>query len=224
MSEDVKRFYPAFEGVKDKMRATPVHLQIYDGKRSQRFGIGYSFTPMIDAAHILPNLFPFATPAKFCVRAIITFIRHVTHMPPKTALLTTPLVTTASASSGSSLAHPSVDSSSESGSDGPLVHVLSSETAGVGAKAQERYRIVASLSQATTRLRGRSAQIFRFGNEEVSVIGPPSRSSSRDDGRCSEGHGSEPKEPLVVFAGGGAVYEHWVRHRCDANSSLLTPT
>ncbi|KAH8984795.1 Alpha/Beta hydrolase protein [Lactarius hatsudake] len=157
LSEDVKRFYPAFEGMKDKMRATAVHLQIYD-----------------DAAHILPNLFPFATPAKFC------------------------LVTTDSTSSGSFLVHPSVDSSSESGSDDPSVDVLPS---GVDAKAQERYRIVASLSQATTRLRGRSAQMFRFGNEEVS------RSSSRDDGQCSKGHSSEPKEPPVVFAGAAAGYE-----------------
>ncbi|KAH9055380.1 hypothetical protein EDB87DRAFT_1333633 [Lactarius vividus] len=193
LSEDVKRFYPAFEGMKDKMRATAVHLQIYD-----------------DAAHILPNLFPFATPAKFCVRAIVTFIRHVTHMPPENVLLISPLVTTDSASSGSFLVHPSVDSSSESCSDDPSVDVLPS---GVGAKTQERYRIVASLSQASTRLRGRSAQMFRFGNEEVS------RSSSRDDGQCSEGHASEPKEPPVVFAGAAAVYEHWVRHRCDTNSN-----
>ena len=219
VSEDVRKFYPTFEGIKDKMRATPVHLQIYDGKVfADRFwGVRYSFTPTIDAAHILPNLFPFATPAKFCVRAIISFIRHVTHMPPKTVLMISPLVTTASSSSGSSLARPSIDSSSESGSDGP-VHRFSSETAGVRAKAQERYRIVASLSQATTRLRGRSAQIFRFGNEEISVIGPSSRSSSRDDGRCGEGQASESKEPQVVFAGDGAVYEHWVRHHCDSVS------
>ncbi|KAI9441921.1 hypothetical protein H4582DRAFT_2055716 [Lactarius indigo] len=181
VSEDVKRFYPAIEGKEDKMRATAVHLQIYD-----------------DAAHILPNLFPFATPAKFCVRAIVTFIRHVTHAPRKNVLLISPLVTTDSASSGSFLVHPSVDSSSESGSDDPSVDVLPSV---VGAKAQERYRIVASLSQ---RLRGRSAQMFRFGNEEVS------RSSSRDDGQCSEGHTSEPKEPpVVLFAGAAAAYEHW---------------
>lgn len=192
VSEDVKRFYPASEGIKNKVQVTPVHLQIYD-----------------DAAHILPNLFPFATPAKFCVRAIITFIRHVTHMPPKTVLLIPPLVTTASAPSGSFLAHPSIDSSSDSGSDGPLADVLSSETLGAGAKAQERLRIVASLSQATTRLRGRSAQIFRFGNEEVSVSGPSSQSGSRDDDWCSEGHASGPKEPPVVFAGSGVAYEHW---------------
>lgn len=32
VSEDVKRFYPAFEGIEDRMRATPVHVQIYDGE------------------------------------------------------------------------------------------------------------------------------------------------------------------------------------------------
>lgn len=174
-----------------------------------------------DAAHILPNLFPFATPAKFCVRAISLFIRHVTHTPPKTVLLIPPLSPTRSASSRSFLAPPrSFDGSSDSGSD----DLLSSETTGVAhAKSQERFRIVASLSQATIRLKGRSTQIFRFGNEEVSVVGPPSRSSSQDDGSCSEDHASHPKEPTVVFAGDAVVYEQWVRHHRDANSpSILT--
>jgi len=35
----------------------------------------------------------------------------------------------------------------------------------------------------------------------------------------------EPKEPHVAFAGSGTVYEHWVRHSYDTNSSsLLIPT
>lgn len=185
---------------------------------------GIHLRPMIDAAHILPNLFPFATPAKFCVSAIISFIRHVTHTPPKTVSLVPPLVATDSASSGSFLARSSADSSSDSGSDNPSVEIHSSETEGVGAKAQERYRIVASLSQATTRLRGRSAQIFRFGNGEVAVIGPSSRSTSWDDGQSDE-HTSQSKEPPVMFAGDGTVYEHWVRHHYDTNSSShLIPT
>ena len=32
VSDDVKRFYPAFESIEDKMWAIPVHLQIFDGK------------------------------------------------------------------------------------------------------------------------------------------------------------------------------------------------
>ncbi|KAF8260352.1 hypothetical protein EI94DRAFT_913479 [Lactarius quietus] len=187
VSEEVKSFYPGFQSLKDKIRPTPVHLQIYD-----------------DAAHILPNLFPFTTPAKYCARAITSFIRQVTHAPPKTVLTLPQLATTRSASSGSFQSHLSVDSSGDSGSDGPSL-----EIAGVDVKTQERSRIVASLSQATIRLRGRSAQIFRFGNEDVSVIGPSSRSSSLDDGECSEDNASQPKEPAVVFAGNETVYERW---------------
>jgi hypothetical protein len=112
----------------------------------------------------------------------------------------------------------SFDGSSDSGSDGPSIDLHSSESAGVGAKTQERSRIAASLSQATTRLRGRSAQIFRFGNGEVSVVVPPSRCSSRDDGSCGEDHTSQLKEPPVVFAGDRVVYEQWVRYHRDANS------
>ena len=215
MSEDVKKFYPASHGIKHKMRATPVHLQIYDGKAFVMTCYEISIYAHIDAAHILPNLFPFTTPAKFCVRAITSFIRHVTHTPPKPVLFIPSLVTTASVasgSSGSSLASPSVDSSSDSGSDRPSVDLYSSEAAGVGANAQERYCIVASLSQATTRLKGRSAQIFRFGNEDISVLGPSSRSSSWDDGQYSEELASQAEVLSVAFAGSSVVYEHWVRH------------
>jgi hypothetical protein len=229
VSEDVKKFYPAFHGIEHKMRATPVHLQIYDGKAFVMIRKCYEIFiyAHIDAAHILPNLFPFTTPAKFSVRAITSFIRHVTHTPPKPVLFIPSLVTTASVSSGSSgssLASPSVDSSSDSGSDCPSVDLYSSEAAGVDAKAQERYRMIASLSQATTRLRGRSAQIFRFGNEDLSVLGPSSRSSSWDDSHYSEELASQAKDSPVVLAGGRAVYEHWVRDQCDVNSpSLLIP-
>ena len=171
-----------------------------------------------DAAHILPNLFPFATPAKFCVRAISSFIRHVTHTPPENVLSIPPHSPTRSTSSGTLLARPrSFDSSSDSGSDSLSVDLLPSETAGVGAKTQERSRIATSLSQATIRLKGRSAQIFRFGNEETSVIEPSSRTNSRDDGSCSEDH----TEPPVVFAGDGTVYEHWVRHHRNTDSPSL---
>jgi len=45
--------------------------------------------------------------------------------------------------------------------------------------------------------------MFRFGDEDLSVLGPSSRSSSWDDGQCSE----EPAS--VVFAGDRAIYENW---------------
>ena len=169
---------------------------------------------LTDAAHILPNLFPFATPAKFCVRAISSFIRHVVHKPPDIVLSMPPL-SPARSTSGSSLVRPrSFDSSNDSASDGLSV----SETAGVGAKTQERSRLVVSLSQATIRLKGRSAHIFRFGNEDTSVIAPSSRTSSQDDGASSEDHTSQP---AVVFAGDDVVYEQWVRHHRDTDSPSI---
>ena len=96
----------------------PVHLQIYDGKvfanQWQTFWHDAFIYAHTDATHILPNLFPFATPAKFCFRAISSFIRHVIHTPPET-VLSTP----------------------------PLSDLLPLETAGIGAKTQERSGLVA---------------------------------------------------------------------------------
>ncbi|KAI0067652.1 alpha/beta-hydrolase [Artomyces pyxidatus] len=63
--EDIKKMYPLFEGLEDRIKPTPVHLQVYD-----------------DAAHVLPVLFAFTTPAKYCYRAIASFCKHVTNMNP----------------------------------------------------------------------------------------------------------------------------------------------
>jgi hypothetical protein len=43
--------------------------------------VGISDALKTDAAHDLPVLFPFTTPAKYCYRAIATFCKHVTGMP-----------------------------------------------------------------------------------------------------------------------------------------------
>ncbi|KAH9165055.1 Alpha/Beta hydrolase protein [Lactarius sanguifluus] len=69
VSEEVKKLYPAYEGIENRMKPTTVHLQVYD-----------------DAAHVLPLMFIATTPAVYCYRAIATFIKHVTNMPPTTAL------------------------------------------------------------------------------------------------------------------------------------------
>ena len=60
--------------------------------------------------------------------------------------------------------------------------------------------------------------MFRFGNEETSVIAVLSRSSSHDDGSSSE---DQTSQHPVVFAGDGIVYEHWVRHHRDTDSPSL---
>ncbi|KAG6813290.1 hypothetical protein H0H92_012445 [Tricholoma furcatifolium] len=65
IKEDTRTFYPALNGIETRHKPTQVHLQVYD-----------------DAAHVLPVLFPFTTPAKYCFRAIATFCKHVTGLSP----------------------------------------------------------------------------------------------------------------------------------------------
>ncbi|KAH8985537.1 Alpha/Beta hydrolase protein [Lactarius akahatsu] len=69
VSDAVKKLYPAYEGIENRMKPTMVHLQVYD-----------------DAAHVIPLMFIASTPAVYCYRAIATFIKHVTNMPPTAAL------------------------------------------------------------------------------------------------------------------------------------------
>jgi hypothetical protein len=47
---------------------------------------------MIDVAHVLPILFPFTTPGKYCYRAMASFIGHVTN-PPQVPLSPTRILT-----------------------------------------------------------------------------------------------------------------------------------
>ncbi|KAJ7503004.1 hypothetical protein B0H11DRAFT_2170967 [Mycena galericulata] len=60
---EIRAMYSPLEGIEKKFGPTKVHLQVYD-----------------DTAHVLPVLFSFTTPGKFCYRAIATFCRHVTGM------------------------------------------------------------------------------------------------------------------------------------------------
>ncbi|KAH9167117.1 alpha/beta-hydrolase [Lactarius sanguifluus] len=68
---DTKDLYPSFKDVEKHMRPTSVHIQVYD-----------------DVGHVLPVLFPFTTPGKYCFRALALFCKHVTNLQP--ALLTSP--------------------------------------------------------------------------------------------------------------------------------------
>ncbi|KAH9020637.1 alpha/beta-hydrolase [Lactarius pseudohatsudake] len=64
---DTKDLYPPFKDVdvEKHMRPTSVHIQVYD-----------------DVGHVLPVLFPFTTPGKYCFRALALFCKHVTNMRP----------------------------------------------------------------------------------------------------------------------------------------------
>ncbi|KAJ3993873.1 hypothetical protein F5050DRAFT_1801017 [Lentinula boryana] len=64
--DTTRALYPALNGIEERFagKATPVHLQVYD-----------------DTAHVLPVLFSFTTPAKYCFRAMAIFCKYVTGMP-----------------------------------------------------------------------------------------------------------------------------------------------
>ncbi|KAI0790560.1 hypothetical protein C8Q75DRAFT_806462 [Abortiporus biennis] len=64
IKDEARKLYPALEGIEERFGPTKVHLQVYD-----------------DTAHVLPVLFSFTTPAKYCYRAIATFVKYVTGMP-----------------------------------------------------------------------------------------------------------------------------------------------
>lgn len=64
LSGEIKKMYPALKPVETSNQPTPVHLQVYD-----------------DVAHVLPILFPFTTPGKYCYRAMASFVGHVTNQP-----------------------------------------------------------------------------------------------------------------------------------------------
>ncbi|KAG8221217.1 hypothetical protein J3R82DRAFT_1377 [Butyriboletus roseoflavus] len=63
LRDGARSLYPPLVGIEDRYGPTQVHLQVYD-----------------DTAHVLPVLFPFTTPAKYCYRAIATFTKHITGM------------------------------------------------------------------------------------------------------------------------------------------------
>lgn len=63
LKDEVRSLYPPLKGIEKRFSPTAVHLQVYD-----------------DTAHVLPVLFSFTTPGKFCYRAIASFTKHVTGM------------------------------------------------------------------------------------------------------------------------------------------------
>lgn len=84
--------YPALVDIEKRHGPTPIHLQVYDGVYILVVHPSdIHWQP--DTAHVLPVLFGFTTPGKFCYRAIANFIRHVTGMPnpnqPKPQVLVT---------------------------------------------------------------------------------------------------------------------------------------
>ncbi|PPQ64555.1 hypothetical protein CVT24_008457 [Panaeolus cyanescens] len=78
ISDEARALYPALVGIEQRYKPTSVHLQVYD-----------------DAPHVLPVLFSFTTPSKFCFRAMANFVKLVTEMnlTPSTSPRQTPNAT-----------------------------------------------------------------------------------------------------------------------------------
>ena len=94
VKDKARSMYPAYEGIESRYGLTKEHLQIWDGERlscspSQALTT-HPYMP--DAAHMLPTLFSFTTPAKYCYRAIATFCKFATDMfPPPSSQMLSPL-------------------------------------------------------------------------------------------------------------------------------------
>ncbi|KAG1746357.1 hypothetical protein EDB19DRAFT_1631628 [Suillus lakei] len=80
LKEEVRSLYPPLTGIEDRFSPTAVHLQVYD-----------------DTAHVLPVLFSFTTPGKYCYRAIASFTKHVTGMSALSRFSSGPIVSPSSA-------------------------------------------------------------------------------------------------------------------------------
>lgn len=83
LKDETLALYPPLVGIGERYGPTQVHLQVYDGVHSTNGQVRTWVNLLIDTAHVLPILFPFTTPGKYCYRAIATFTKHVTGMLPQ---------------------------------------------------------------------------------------------------------------------------------------------
>ncbi|KAH0829091.1 hypothetical protein J3R83DRAFT_2555 [Lanmaoa asiatica] len=78
LRDAARALYPPLVGIEKRYGHTQVHLQVYDGVHSENRQMQTWTNLLIDTAHVLPVLFPFTTPGKYCYRAMATFVKHVT--------------------------------------------------------------------------------------------------------------------------------------------------
>ncbi|KAI9452278.1 Alpha/Beta hydrolase protein [Lactarius psammicola] len=169
VSDAVKKLYPAYDGIESRMKPTTVHLQVYD-----------------DAAHVLPLMFIACTPATYCYRAITTFIKHVTNMPPTAALqkYKPPLLRTSDLTSGEIVTSPVALSSPIAEDERPTVAQPSAPT------RPTRF------SRMTSSLR-RGSSLFSKPSKGTSGVG------HAEDGCAADVLAGDP----VVYHGGWAKPE-----------------
>jgi hypothetical protein len=75
--------YPKLVGIEKRHKPTQVHLQVYDGEDIDVLD-KQRIDKYTETAHVLPVLFSFCTPAKFCFRAMAAFVKYATGMPLNT--------------------------------------------------------------------------------------------------------------------------------------------
>ncbi|THH13788.1 hypothetical protein EW146_g6481 [Bondarzewia mesenterica] len=218
LREEVRKMYPALEGIETRFGPTSVHLQ-----------------NIADAAHVLPVLFSFSTPAKYCYRAIATFCKHVTNMNPVPLSPITPVlaftqspesitpnngmvVETVNQLSVSSLVTGSIISSETPQTDGSSrkSRLLSKADTLPSSKPRApprrslspRHSITSGFSRATLTFRSRSLQETRpidAWPENSAEAGSPSKEGSGDVAGPRFGHSATPR-PDQDLAGNPQVY------------------
>lgn len=193
--------YPALKLVEASMQPTAVHLQIYDGVLySDLLSTTLSESPFsLDVAHVLPILFPFTTPGKYCYRAMASFVGHVTNQPQvphrPTRILT-----------------PSrVNSSTDHGiSASPVPVTPHGEIPGpsVSSRANLRRSLTSGISRAASKIKRRSSLLSPLPVRKTSglaVVTPNDTSPSTSDFVTPQGeHLSEESFDAVGPGIGGS--------------------
>ncbi|KAG6920233.1 hypothetical protein DXG01_005002 [Tephrocybe rancida] len=191
IKDSARALYPALKGIEDRHKPTMVHLQVYD-----------------DAAHVLPVLFSFTTPAKFCFRAIAAFCKHVTGIPQ------TPQAPDISSASNSSLAdlvrrssfRRSSSTKTRKGSD-----TVDTSTPPLS-ETSKRKSLSRSLSSSISRAIRPRPSFSRAFSEDSARLDPVPPLPLRNGAFASESRPSTPSTPqdseeyAIVTAGDPRVY------------------
>ncbi|KIY68103.1 alpha/beta-hydrolase [Cylindrobasidium torrendii FP15055 ss-10] len=192
--DKIREMYPPLRDIESKaFNPTAVHLQVYD-----------------DTAHILPILFAFTTPAKFCFRAIAAFSRHVTGMKPN---LQSPASTLFSEGTPSSSRRPSeqkiepvITEAPKTMTDleqqaSPTISSQPAPSVASTSAGRRRSSLQKSLSKTFSTLQRRaslSVASERMLKPDSAADGGPSRSKKASP--------AASEAPAVLYAGDAVVY------------------
>lgn len=210
LTDAARELYPPLEALQSQNQPTSVHIQIYD-----------------DTAHILPILFAFTTPAKFCFRAMATFCKFVTRMQSSPSINSNgPLSPVALArtfspeqqppdSAGSSTAtiSPAQQSPTATGSYFPTTGAVTRSPTTIASRKSLRRTLSIQMTRAGTVLRRRATTTNLV--QQGSQTGGSSPSSSDVAGPRFNGH----MHPVPSFEGERAAGDPWVYHTISNPSS-----